>query len=155
MESDAQISFRMWSSTPSPLLCASSEQSQHAPAILCIPCALTIWKAWLHYIAARTAKGKRKRQFNYEQKELNLGNLATGACDPKHLCVVQQQTLRRRARMGSPNLHVQRTRREGETSAPATSRTEILLEKVDRRGRAWAWKSQDWTCSSSSPRPPH
>lgn len=77
MESDAQISFRMWSSTPSALLCGF-EQSQHTPAILCIPCALTIWKAWLHCIAARTVKGKRKRQFNYKQKELNLGDVCHG-----------------------------------------------------------------------------
>lgn len=37
--------------------------------------------------------------------------------------------------MGQPNLHVHRTRREGEMSAPATSRTEILLEKVKREER--------------------
>lgn len=126
---------------PSALLCAF-EQSQHIPAILCIPCALTIWKAWLHCIAARTVKGKRKRQFNYKQKELNLGNICHGFLWSKApLCGAAAGT---EPEEGSPNLHARRTRREGETSAPATSRTEILLEKVSRRGRAWAQRREDW-----------
>lgn len=133
-----------------------SEQKQHPPAILCTPYALTIQKVWLHYIAARTTKEKKKAIISK-----NLELFGTGMHDPKHLVTVlqpqhHQHTLPRprMAKEGTeqPNLHAQRTRMEGETSAPATSRTEILLQQVNRReGVSTDKPGRIPSCSSSQP----